>query len=360
MAAGVHWPIVSLRTGRCWALESATLSVADTKGCIDAWTTSPEVGLLLTLDAHATPSPLEAIAALATALDQRDLVRGRLAIKVVGADDVALDTLVTIASACRSAGFLVATEEVGVGHPHIERVAAIVPDVLEIDARLFGGLARSSARLEACRAVMELARSIGALVIVNGVGTVEDLGEDFAMLGINLFRGPLIGAYAHETRPAIAAAELAPFAQGRAAQTRGERGRAAAQRTRGARARLRDRDVSRRAVARTQSDTIASEIARDVAGLEALYVLDHKGVQLTATWLAPDIVARNGFAPTQRGADLGLKDYFLEVGHGTGAYVSRPYVSMASGRLSVTHSRRVRLCDGTNVVVCCDVPSAAL
>ena len=207
MATASFSPIVSLRTGRCWALESATLSVADTKGCIDAWTTSPEVGLLLTLDAHATPSPLEAIAALATALDQRDRVRGRLAIKVVGADDVALDTLVTIASACRSAGFLVATEEVGVGHPHIERVAAIVPDVLEIDARLFGGLARSSARLEACRSVMELARSIGALVIVNGVGTVEDLVE-LAMLGIDLFRGPLIGVYAHETRPAIAAAEL--------------------------------------------------------------------------------------------------------------------------------------------------------
>ena len=108
-----------------------------------------------------------------------------------------------------------------------------------------------------------------------------------------------------------------------------------------------------------QLDELAQKAVAEIEGLEALYVLDHRGMQLTETWTNPSIVPRSGFRPAPRGTDLGLKEYFLEVSYGGSAYVSRPYVSMASGRLCVTHSRRVRIADGRTVVVCCDVPSGA-
>lgn len=335
-------PIVSLRTGQTWAKEPAPLHAHAMEDALAAF--HGESGLAL----RVLPAPSEdvtrALVSLASAVDARGLPRGRIAIEWCYRD-VSLEDARAVSHACRALGFLVVSAEVAVGYPHVDRVAAVAPDVIKLDAHLAASVAEDRGRLEACRAVMELARSIGALVIANEVQSVADVLE-LALLGIDLFEGPVV---ADPSDTIALRTRLRRRAEEEVVRRRDERA-------------VHDRVfvtvMSRIAQARAHElDMVAEQIVRDVSGLEALYVLDQRGVQLTKTWFHPSIVARGGFAPAERGADLGLKEYFLEVGHGAG-YVSRPYVSMASGRVSVTHSRRLRLCDSTNVVVCCDVPSA--
>ena len=74
--------------------------------------------------------------------------------------------------------------------------------------------------------------------------------------------------------------------------------------------------------------------------------------------IAPGARRKKGFRPTMVGADLALKDYFIEVSFGASSFATRPYVSMASGRVCVTHARRVELSDGLEVVLCCDLPES--
>lgn len=338
-------PIVSLRTGRAWAVESEPRSARDVLTVAEAWPGKDASGLALRLTEGPLPELLAALEALGALLDARALPRGRISIEATSGPT---SFACTLAEASRDQGFLVVSTEVGVGHPYIDRIELLAPDVLKIDARLTAGVASARGRLEACRAVVELARSIGALIVADEVVAVADVVE-LALLGIDLFEGPLIEA--PETSTELLRARLRRRAEEEVVRRRGERA-------------VHDRVfvavMSRIAQARANElDIVAEQIVRDVPGLEALYVLDQRGVQLTRTWFNPAMVARGGFQPAERGADLGLKEYFLEVGHGSG-YVSRPYVSMASGRISVTHSRRLRLCDSTNVVVCCDVPSASL
>lgn len=352
-------PIVSLRTGRCWALAARDdRARADVLACLDAWRENTELGLAVPLDLGADRDPVRTLAALGDAIDRRGGTRGKLAVELLPAHDD-LDALVRVAVACRNEGFLVASTETGVGHPHVDRICAIAPDVLLIDPRLFLGVATSATRLEACRAMTELARSIGALLVADGVSSVDDLVE-LALLGLDLFEGELIGAACADPARSVADAAVGTTVLRARLRARAEQEVRTRRAERAVQERVFVAVMSRIAQARAaELDVTAATIVRDVEGVEALYVLDTRGVQLTETWLSPGISPRSGFEPAQRGTDLGLKEYFLEVGHGAGAYVSRPYVSMASGRVSVTHSRRLRLCDGTHVIVCCDVPSGA-
>jgi hypothetical protein len=181
-------PIVSLRTGRTWAQEAAPIAAPAMEDALASF--HGESGLALRL----LPAPAEdvtrALVGLASAVDARHLPRGRISVQWCYRD-VPLEDARTVANACRALGFLVVSVEVAVGHPHVARIAAVAPDVIKLDAHLATGVAEDRGRLEACRAVMELARSIGALVIADEVHAVADVLE-LALLGIDLFEGPLV------------------------------------------------------------------------------------------------------------------------------------------------------------------------
>lgn len=384
-------PIVSLRTGRCWGTEALARATHETLGTpvspIDLFADAEARGLLLELDRFCRRGAVERFVAsavhhevllslnwdtrtlrrfdadpdqLARLADRHGLPRGNIVIEVLERSVDDLDALVRFAHKRRREGFLVAVDDFGTGHSSAERLVRLEPDIVKIDRSLVHGVALSHPRREACRSIAELARSIGAIVVAEGVEEEVDLVE-LAMLGIDLFQGYLLARPGPDVAAVSALAERSIEDKRSLLRARAERELVERREARRHHESVLVGVVSRLAHARaSELDDVAALAVRDVEGLEALYVLDHRGVQLTSTWLQQGLVPRTGFRPTNQGTDLGLKEYFLEVAHGAAAHASRPYVSMASGRLCVTHSRRVRLADGNIVVVCCDLPSRSL
>lgn len=353
-------PVISLRNGRVWAIEaSATNDPYVALGAFVASNPSVDLGVALRLDPSSIVDPTVEAERLAQRVDALGIPRGRFVVELVEHDVDDLEQLVEFTRAYRAHGLLVAVVEVGTGHPSAERIVRIEPDILAIDPSVVRGVAAAAARREACRAITELARSIGALVIADGIEDAADLVE-LAMIGIDLFQGPLVASSSTDLDGSIAIAEERAITFRAQLRERAEHELVRRREERAVHEKVFVAVVTRVAHTRVPGlDALAAELVITIEGLEALYVLDERGVQLTDTWTQPGLVPRSGFRPAPRGSDFGLKEYFLEVSYGGSAYVSRPYVSMASGRLCVTHSRRVRIADGRTVVVCCDVPSGA-
>lgn len=377
----IHFqPIVSLRTGGCWAVEAlaregrrfpaALFHAARQDGTLPALDarcrelalqrfSSQPAAIDLTLSVNwtvecATEASAERFSAAVAALGIRT---SHVAIEIVeGAapDAAALEAFV---QARKREGYLISVDDFGAGQSSIERLVRLEPDVVKLDRSITHGASRTRTAAEVCRAIAELCRSIGALVVAEGVEDEADVVE-LAMMGIDLFQGFVVARAHADIATALHKAQPALERTRPLLRTCADHQLALRRRMQQEHEHVLVGVASRIAHARVDElDTICGELLLRHPTVEAIYVLDERGVQRTRTWLRPELVPRSGFRPADPGADLGLKDYYLEVSSGASTFASRPYLSMASGRLTVTYSRRVRITDGSTVIVCCDVPS---
>ena len=116
----------------------------------------------------------------------------RLVVEVVESHVIAdRGHLVSVLEHFRSLGWRVALDEVGAGWSSLSLLAAVRPEVVKLDKGLVQGLPDEGART-VVRAVVDLAHSLGAVVVAEGVET-EQLAEQVAELGADLGQGWLFG-----------------------------------------------------------------------------------------------------------------------------------------------------------------------
>lgn len=300
----------------------------------------------------ADPSQLTRLA------DRMELPRSRVLIEILESRVDDLGALVRFVRERRQEGFIVAIDDYGTGHSTPERLARIEPDVIKIDRALVHGLSHSAPQREACRAVVELARSLGALVVAEGVEEDDDIVAA-AMIGIDLLQGFALARPHADMHVANAQARTS-------VQRVLPNVRAASVRRAGARRATRARhEAVVAAIAASIEDTSSHDLNARLLQLvfahpevEAVYALSASGIQRTdtATRSAPK---RALFHAAPPGTDQSLKDYFLELSTETPRFMSTPYLSMATGHTCVTHSRRVVTRDGELIVLCCDLPVEA-
>ncbi len=97
--------------------------------------------------------------------------------------------------------------------------------------------------------------------------------------------------------------------------------------------------------------------------VEALYVLDEAGIQVSDTVCSFDPSAPTGrmmFRPALKGADHSLKEfYYVLLDVELQKYTTDPYVSMASGNICRTISTCFRDANNNKMyILCIDVVSA--
>ena len=380
-------PIVSMRTGTTWGVEALSRAKDPKTGVtippLALFADAERAGLLPQFDRFCRRHAIERFAesnkphdALLTlnwdtrtlgaadndpkqfvrAVKRSEIAPERVVIEVLEGRAPNLDALVRFVEDRKAEGFLIAVDDYGTGHSNPERLVRIEPDIVKIDRALVHGAASSVPRREACRSVAELARAIGAVVIAEGVERDQDLVE-LSMMGIDLFQGFLIARPNAEIAAGTSQAELAVAALRPLLRSRADLELDRRRRLRKRHDRIVSLVVGRLVRASLGTLELATADALDaVNGLEALYVLDENGIQLTSTWLRADGPRKASFRPAVAGTDLALKDYFLGLADGS-TYSTRPYVSMASGRMAVTYSRRIQLSGGAVVIVCCDIPN---
>lgn len=100
----------------------------------------------------------------------------------------------------RSLGWRVALDDVGAGWSSRSLLAAVRPEVVKLDKRLVQELPDDGART-VLRALVDLAHSLGAVVVAEGVET-ERLADEVTALGADLGQGWLFGRPARPELPA--------------------------------------------------------------------------------------------------------------------------------------------------------------
>ena len=75
----------------------------------------------------------------------------------------------------RRLGFLLALDDVGIGHTNLARIPRLEPDILKIDRVLVHGMSVNYHRREVFRSLLLLAHQIGALAIAEGVEDETDV-----------------------------------------------------------------------------------------------------------------------------------------------------------------------------------------
>lgn len=75
----------------------------------------------------------------------------------------------------RDAGVKIAIDDVGFGNSCLESLVVLAPDVIKIDKRCVRGLAHDSAARATLERYHAVARSLGAMVVVEGIETEQDL-----------------------------------------------------------------------------------------------------------------------------------------------------------------------------------------
>jgi len=238
-------------------------------------------------------------------------------------------------------------------------VPLIKPDILKVDQSLVRSLHTEYHKQVVVRAIVSLARNIGALVVAESIET-----EDEASLCLELGCDMLQGFYIDRPRR-ISVGTLADYDEKIDAIATGFQ-QTMIHRIQGLRSKHRGYERLLRAMVEELSRTDLADMDHRLRRLvtrhpelESLYVLDCHGIQITDTVYDPTTHARHRsaiFRPSPRGTDHSLKEsYYLLVSTGISKYTTEPYISLASGNLCETISVAYEPPQGGMNVLCVDV-----
>lgn len=257
----------------------------------------------------------------------------------------------------RAAGFLIVVDDFGTSHSNFERLVDVQPDIIKIDRTLIRGIEADRYKRSLVQTIAELARSIGALSLAEGVETVEEL-QACTVLGADLFQGFLF-AKAQKSW-SLSDGELAcqiDTLSNRAAEhladTVGKRHDEGISLIQSA------RELAEQIQSSTDgqiNDALMKKLSLD-RRIECVFVLDLDGRQRSDTVVSEHTVVRhpNLFHPARRGTDHSLKDYVYNIRTlGAPTVTTRPYLSRATGNLCRTVSIHTFTAAGEPVILCLD------
>jgi EAL domain-containing protein (putative c-di-GMP-specific phosphodiesterase class I) len=270
--------------------------------------------------------------------------------------------LAAILNHFRVQGFLVALDDMGVGHSNLDRVPLIRPDVLKVDRDLVRKLDADVYKQDVFKALVDLGRRIGALIVAEGVET-EPEALTALELGADLLQGYLV------SRPQPPNPVLFSRAENAVANLAGQFKRHMVRKTSERRLQHRQYNVLLNTLLcdltcspSADFGAVLEQAVQRFPAIECVYVLDETGIQVSATVCRSDSRgerSRTMFHPAPRGADHSLKEYYyMLLDAELQKYTTEPYVSLATGNLCQTISTCFR--DGFRnrlYVLCIDVKS---
>jgi EAL domain-containing protein (putative c-di-GMP-specific phosphodiesterase class I) len=98
-----------------------------------------------------------------------------------------------VVDTCRGLGIRVAIDDAGTGYANLESIMEIAPDFIKTDVILARGIDQDPSRQEVLRAMLAVARGIGAEVVAEGVETDREL-RVLREIGIQYGQGYYFGA----------------------------------------------------------------------------------------------------------------------------------------------------------------------
>lgn len=257
----------------------------------------------------------------------------------------------------RQLGFLIALDDMGSGHSNLPRISELRPHIIKLDRSLVHGVDHNFFKQETMKSLVLLGKTIGSLVLAEGVETQAEL-DICAALGAELFQG------FHFARPMPPAQLLLDTLEPLLADAaRRQRALAADSiRTRRLEAleliELASSGCERlRNVSVEAFDDCLSAWVVDCPVIEAAYVLDNDGLQISRTHLGQGIRPSGNrmFLPATKGADHAYKEYFYSLlDTGLDQFITDSYISLATGQPCRTVAMSIPHVSGSQYVLCID------
>lgn len=279
----------------------------------------------------------------------------RVALEILESAVPDVTQLEAFCKTARELGYLLALDDMGTGHSNLERIPRLQPDIMKVDRGLIHDISKSYHQQEVFRALLSLGHQIGALLIAEGVETEADV-ETCLVLGCDLFQGYYFG------RPWNPEDHVPLYDEERLQRAGHQLRSSATKRLHNKRAQHRRAEHAMRvllaqvkSVGEPKFDTLLRQALSRLAFVEALYVLDENGVQVTETVQRVQASPKALYYPAALGTDQSLKPYYLMLQAGLDRFTSDPYISSASGTFCVTLSRYFVNVLGQGYVLCCDL-----
>jgi len=236
----VYQPIVEVATGRVVGFEGlvrpaagsgfedpgSLFAVAEATGrtaeldrlCVQtllsgATGLAPDQTLSLNLSPHTLEAPEFSVAMLIRMLTAAGFDPGRVVLELTERQAIMdIDALRRHLTACQSAGFRIAVDDVGAGNAGLRLLSQLHFDTVKIDLSLVQAGARREASLEVLRSIAELAERWGAKAVAEGVETASQL-RMVRDLGLAEVQGYLLGV--PDARADLRHVDLAPLLEER-------------------------------------------------------------------------------------------------------------------------------------------------
>ncbi len=257
----------------------------------------------------------------------------------------------------RELGFLIAIDDMGSGHSNLPRIAELRPHIIKIDRSLVAGVDRDFFKQETMKSLVLLGKTIGTLVLAEGVETQAEL-DTCAALGAEFFQG----YHFARAKPAadLHLAALHPVLMEAARRQRAKAVAAIQARHKESldliNLALAGCERLRHSAAQTFDGGLANWLSSNTV-IEAAYVLDGDGLQISNTHLGQGLPPSGNrlFTPATRGTDHANKEYFFSlIDTGLHQYITDTYISLATGQPCRTVAMRLEHASGASFVLCID------
>lgn len=285
-------------------------------------------------------------------LDHYQMPASRVVVEIIEgaiADEAILSASVQL---YKDMGCLVAIDDFGAGHSNFERIWQLVPDIVKLDRSIIVQALNNPAPRRVLPGIISLIHAVGSLVLIEGVETADE-----AMIamdtGVDLVQGYYFGGPSAQLRRDCRSHEISQLF-GRYKESV-----------------LEDRQLRRlrpySLAFGTAVDSLQSGVTMQQAclpllrltGADRCYLLDQDGVQMEASLIAASHLgvedARYQPLAEATGANWFRRPYFRRALQNPGELqITRPYLSIATGRLCVTLSQAMEVA-GQVQVLCYDI-----
>lgn len=281
----------------------------------------------------------------------------RIVIEIVENAVKDINALQSFVDSYRDRQFLIAIDDVGAGYSNFDRIAVIKPDIIKVDRSIIFGIDEDYYKREAFKTLVGLARKIGSLILAEGVETIEEV-----LCVMDCDADLLQGFYF--SKPYLKWDTIRNELGDKIDSTDKLLRRCKIQKINTIRREYKIYDETIAEIINVLSrkgpdafESVLQSMARNFLFIEALYLLDDHGIMVTDTILRNKIPIRENaiFRKAVKGDDLSMKEYFyLPLSTDLNRYVTKSYISLATGNLTRTISTRFESL-GRKYLLCVDV-----
>ncbi len=317
----------------------------------------PQLALFLNLDTGILDSTDRKSGLLDQVIEAMGIEHGRVVIELLESNVNDMAQMRDFVEERKKKGFLIGLDDLGAGHSNLSRVPMVQPNIIKIDRGIVSGLEDDYFKREIFDICVLLAHRIGAIVVAEGIET-EAQAFEAVNRGADLLQGYYLAMPQEFSDSLIEGAFLRT--KGLAAGFRVQAIQQAHDKREEAKRHSRISTEVIEYVNQASNGDLSSQLEKAADSesiIECLYVLDQNGIQISPTVFNRIHKPSNTkvlFHPAEHGSDHSLKEYVIFLRTGLDQYLTSPYISAASGKLTRTLSVASRHEDYGDIIVCID------